>query len=327
MHAHTHSAAGTDPRWQPEEGRRPTPNPAAQLPHHPLPNPAVCPIDVSSKCNHAGARQGNQGGRAAGRHARLCRRRVPRAQGGGAGRCRCASQTEGVSATTHWATHARMGDQPPVWRGLWGLWMGVAMRVCGDQPITAADGPHGHRPGAAAAARAPVDSASLLPLTRASLCLAGGIGQPLSLLMKVRGSSLRHCSRGFPAAPALPALASRSAALAGPHRRCCCFASPSPPLPPASPAALQLSPYVSELALYDIAGTPGVAADVSHINSKATVKGYAGAAAAGGDVPARRSAQRATMCSGWLVQRMAGAADGARAYACALQPLHLSSCS
>lgn len=39
----------------------------------------------------------------------------------------------------------------------------------------------------------------------------------------------------------------------------------------------QLSPYVSELALYDIAGTPGVAADVSHINSKAAVKGYAGA--------------------------------------------------
>jgi hypothetical protein len=187
MHAHTHSAAGTDPRWQPEEGRRPTPNPAAQQPHHPLPNPAVCPIDVSSKCNHAGARQGNQGGRAAGRHARLCRRRVPRAQGGSSGRCRCASQPEGVPATTHWATHARMGDQPPVWRGLWGLWMGVAMRVCGDQPITAADGPHGHRPGAAAAARAPVDSASLLPLTRASLCLAGGIGQPLSLLMKVRG--------------------------------------------------------------------------------------------------------------------------------------------
>ena len=39
---------------------------------------------------------------------------------------------------------------------------------------------------------------------------------------------------------------------------------------------VQLSPYVSELALYDIAGTPGVAADVSHINSKAAVKGYAG---------------------------------------------------
>lgn len=39
---------------------------------------------------------------------------------------------------------------------------------------------------------------------------------------------------------------------------------------------MKLSPYVSELALYDIAGTPGVAADVSHINSRANTKGYAG---------------------------------------------------
>ena len=39
---------------------------------------------------------------------------------------------------------------------------------------------------------------------------------------------------------------------------------------------MKLSPYVSELSLYDIAGTPGVAADVSHINSKAQVKGFAG---------------------------------------------------
>ncbi|KAK9820025.1 hypothetical protein WJX72_005244 [[Myrmecia] bisecta] len=39
---------------------------------------------------------------------------------------------------------------------------------------------------------------------------------------------------------------------------------------------MKISPYVSELALYDIAGTPGVAADVGHINSKAKVKGYAG---------------------------------------------------
>lgn len=39
---------------------------------------------------------------------------------------------------------------------------------------------------------------------------------------------------------------------------------------------MKLSPYVSELSLYDIAGTPGVAADVSHINAKAKVRGYAG---------------------------------------------------
>ena len=35
---------------------------------------------------------------------------------------------------------------------------------------------------------------------------------------------------------------------------------------------LQMNPYVSELALYDIQGTPGVAADISHINSKAKTK-------------------------------------------------------
>lgn len=39
---------------------------------------------------------------------------------------------------------------------------------------------------------------------------------------------------------------------------------------------MKISPYVSELALYDIAGTPGVAADISHINSRAITKGYAG---------------------------------------------------
>ena len=31
----------------------------------------------------------------------------------------------------------------------------------------------------------------------------------------------------------------------------------------------QISPFVSELSLYDIAATPGVAADISHINSRA----------------------------------------------------------
>lgn len=38
----------------------------------------------------------------------------------------------------------------------------------------------------------------------------------------------------------------------------------------------QINPFVSELSLYDIAGTPGVAADLSHINTKAVVTGYAG---------------------------------------------------
>jgi malate dehydrogenase len=36
---------------------------------------------------------------------------------------------------------------------------------------------------------------------------------------------------------------------------------------------LKLNPRVSELALYDIVGGPGVAADVSHINTKSNVSG------------------------------------------------------
>ncbi|KAK1777718.1 lactate/malate dehydrogenase [Copromyces sp. CBS 386.78] len=37
---------------------------------------------------------------------------------------------------------------------------------------------------------------------------------------------------------------------------------------------LKLNPRVTELALYDIRGAPGVGADLSHINTKSTVKGY-----------------------------------------------------
>lgn len=37
---------------------------------------------------------------------------------------------------------------------------------------------------------------------------------------------------------------------------------------------LKLNPRVSELALYDIRGAPGVAADVAHVNTKSTVTGY-----------------------------------------------------
>ncbi|XP_047310213.1 malate dehydrogenase, mitochondrial-like [Impatiens glandulifera] len=39
---------------------------------------------------------------------------------------------------------------------------------------------------------------------------------------------------------------------------------------------MKLNPLVSKLALYDIAGTPGVAADISHINTRSEVKGYMG---------------------------------------------------
>ncbi|KAJ6806976.1 malate dehydrogenase, mitochondrial [Iris pallida] len=38
---------------------------------------------------------------------------------------------------------------------------------------------------------------------------------------------------------------------------------------------MKLNPLVTHLSLYDIAGTPGVAADVSHINTLAEVKGFA----------------------------------------------------
>ena len=34
---------------------------------------------------------------------------------------------------------------------------------------------------------------------------------------------------------------------------------------------MKLNPMVSHLSLYDIAGTPGVAADVSHINTRSEV--------------------------------------------------------
>ncbi|CAI0440995.1 unnamed protein product [Linum tenue] len=39
---------------------------------------------------------------------------------------------------------------------------------------------------------------------------------------------------------------------------------------------MKLNPLVSNLALYDIANTPGVAADVSHINTRSEVTGYFG---------------------------------------------------
>lgn len=40
---------------------------------------------------------------------------------------------------------------------------------------------------------------------------------------------------------------------------------------------LQMNPYVDALSLYDIAGTPGVAADISHINTKSVAKVWSSA--------------------------------------------------
>jgi malate dehydrogenase len=37
---------------------------------------------------------------------------------------------------------------------------------------------------------------------------------------------------------------------------------------------MKLNPLISSLSLYDIANTPGVGADVSHINSRAQVHNY-----------------------------------------------------
>ena len=51
---------------------------------------------------------------------------------------------------------------------------------------------------------------------------------------------------------------------------------------------LQMNPYVSDLALYDIQGTPGVAADISHINSKAKTRV---------STPATASSLSAHLCS------------------------------
>jgi malate/lactate dehydrogenase len=39
---------------------------------------------------------------------------------------------------------------------------------------------------------------------------------------------------------------------------------------------LKLNPRISQLALFDIVNTPGVAADLSHISTPAQVKGYTG---------------------------------------------------
>jgi malate dehydrogenase len=39
---------------------------------------------------------------------------------------------------------------------------------------------------------------------------------------------------------------------------------------------MKLNPKVDALSLYDIVNTPGVAADLSHINTKSTVSGFKG---------------------------------------------------
>lgn len=100
----------------------------------------------------------------------------------------------------------------------------------------------------------------------AVLGAAGGIGQPLSLLMKVRlgnGVESRAPGVGWGAVsgcmwPDLPVPRSQRQ-------------------PPATRAP-QMNPAVSSLSLYDVANVKGVASDISHVNTKAktTVRGARG---------------------------------------------------
>jgi hypothetical protein len=70
---------------------------------------------------------------------------------------------------------------------------------------------------------------------------------------------------------------------------------------------MKLSPYVSELSLYDVVNTPGVAVDLSHINTACKVRGYVGAAQLGDAltgcqlviIPAGALSRRAGWRAGW----------------------------
>lgn len=101
--------------------------------------------------------------------------------------------------------------------------------------------------------------------------------------MKV--SEILSAVLGKGCSPALPALVSSL----HPHPAGCQPHQSTPII------LMQLSPYVSELSLYDIAGTPGVAADISHINSKASVKGKGRRRGGGGG----SSCQSAGVLASW----------------------------
>ncbi|GAB2215625.1 hypothetical protein Droror1_Dr00020014 [Drosera rotundifolia] len=86
-------------------------------------------------------------------------------------------------------------------------------------------------------------------------------------------SALRRSTATFSS----PSAAARSFASAssGPERKVAILGAAGGIGQPLS-LLMKLNPLVSSLALYDIAGTPGVAADVSHINTRSEVKGYVG---------------------------------------------------
>ena len=64
---------------------------------------------------------------------------------------------------------------------------------------------------------------------------------------------------------------------------------------------LKCSPLVDDLALYDIVNSPGVAVDLSHINTKGTVKGYL---PPDGLRTALRDADVVVIAAGALVQKV-----------------------
>ena len=90
----------------------------------------------------------------------------------------------------------------------------------------------------------------------AVLGAAGGIGQPCGLLMKM----VRRRSHPISLPKPSEGTDGRSAPISPPE-----LTRDTARHPPQNP-------LVTELSLYDIAGTPGVAADVSHVNTAAQTK-------------------------------------------------------
>ena len=76
--------------------------------------------------------------------------------------------------------------------------------------------------------------------------------------------------RRFPSSPA-PAFLRSYASESSPDRKVAVLGAAGGIGQPLS-LLMKLNPLVSHLSLYDIAGTPGVAADVSHINTRAQVR-------------------------------------------------------
>lgn len=100
----------------------------------------------------------------------------------------------------------------------------------------------------------------------------------LSIIRSVGEAVRRTAANSNPSATSSTQLLRRSyasEAAAGPGRKVAILGAAGGIGQPLA-LLMKLNPLVSSLSLYDIANTPGVAADVSHINSRAEVKGYSG---------------------------------------------------